>query len=98
MLWYVRLTRYDSGMPPKELDAQKVCSTGPFLAFVSLSSQWQWEVHPLGAGHSIRNLKYGKYLSVKSIAKEALVVSSDFPVAWHVKEVHVPEENTAFYE
>ncbi|KAF8129011.1 hypothetical protein EV363DRAFT_1339424 [Boletus edulis] len=58
----------------------------------------KWEVHPLGAGHSIRNLKNGKYLSVKSIAKEALVVASDFPVAWHVKEVHVPEENTAFYE
>ncbi|KAH0835773.1 hypothetical protein J3R83DRAFT_9616 [Lanmaoa asiatica] len=58
----------------------------------------KWEVHPLGAGHSIRNLKYGKYLSVKSIAKEALVVPSDFPVAWEVKEVHVPEENAAFHE
>jgi hypothetical protein len=58
----------------------------------------KWEVHPLGAGHSIRNLKYGKYLTVRSIAKEALVVPSDFPVAWHVKEVHIPEENAAFYE
>ncbi|KAI9567135.1 hypothetical protein HD554DRAFT_2110876 [Boletus coccyginus] len=58
----------------------------------------KWEVLPLGAGHLIRNLKYGKYLTVKSIAKEAFVVASDFPVAWHVKEVHVPEENAAFYE
>ncbi|KAG8215904.1 hypothetical protein J3R82DRAFT_7875 [Butyriboletus roseoflavus] len=58
----------------------------------------KWEVHPLGAGHSIRNLKYGKYLSVKSIAKEALVVPSDFPVAWQVKEVHISEENAVFHE
>ena len=35
---------------------------------------------------------------MKSISKEALVVPSDFPVAWHVQEVRVPEENAAFYE
>ncbi|KAG9312735.1 hypothetical protein JVU11DRAFT_7165 [Chiua virens] len=58
----------------------------------------KWEVHPLGAGHSIRNLKYGKYLSVKTIAKDALVISSDFPVAWEIKEVRVAEENAAFHE
>lgn len=86
-------------MPPKDLDTQKVCRRWSlFSLHTSLSSRWQWEVHPLGAGHSIRNLKYGKYLSVKSISKEALVVPSDFPVAWHVQEVRVPEENAAFYE
>ncbi|KAF9234384.1 hypothetical protein BU15DRAFT_79067 [Melanogaster broomeanus] len=58
----------------------------------------KWEVTPLGAGHSIRNVKYGKYLSVKSISKEALVVASDFPAAWDVKEVRVAEESAAFYE
>ncbi|KAH7885641.1 hypothetical protein F5I97DRAFT_1421751 [Phlebopus sp. FC_14] len=58
----------------------------------------KWEINPLGAGHSIRNVKTGKYLSVKSISKEALIVASDFPVAWHIKEIHVTEENAAFYE
>jgi len=58
----------------------------------------RWEVHPLGAGHSIRNVKYGKYLSIKAISKESPVVASDFPVAWHVKEIRVAEENAAFYE
>ncbi|KIK78483.1 carbohydrate-binding module family 13 protein [Paxillus rubicundulus Ve08.2h10] len=58
----------------------------------------RWEVHPLGAGHSIRNVKYGKYLSLKSVAKESPVVASDFPVAWDVKEIRVAEENAAFYE
>ncbi|KAF9220696.1 hypothetical protein BS17DRAFT_786994 [Gyrodon lividus] len=58
----------------------------------------KWEIHPLGAGHSIRNVKYGKYLSIKSISKEALVVASDFPVSWHVKEIRVAEESAAFYE
>ncbi|KIJ67439.1 carbohydrate-binding module family 13 protein [Hydnomerulius pinastri MD-312] len=58
----------------------------------------KWELHPLGAGHSIRNVKTGKYLSLKSISKEAPIVASDFPAAWSVKEVRVVEESAAFYE
>ncbi|KIJ65357.1 carbohydrate-binding module family 13 protein [Hydnomerulius pinastri MD-312] len=58
----------------------------------------KWEISPLGAGHSIRNVKTGKYLSVKSISREALIVASDFPASWHIKEVHVTEESAAFYE
>jgi len=52
----------------------------------------------LGAGHSIKNLKTGKYLSVKSLSKEAYVVASDYPAAWFIREVRVPEENTTFCE
>lgn len=58
----------------------------------------KWEVSPLGAGHSIRNLKNGKYLSVKSLSKDAPIVASDYPVAWFIREVRVNEENAAFYE
>lgn len=58
----------------------------------------KWEISPLGAGHSIRNLKSGKYLSVKSLSKDAPVVASDYPVAWFIREVRVNEENAAFYE
>ncbi|KIK18925.1 hypothetical protein PISMIDRAFT_174835 [Pisolithus microcarpus 441] len=58
----------------------------------------KWEISPLGAGHSIRNLKSGKYLSVKSLSKDAPIVASDYPAAWFIREVRVNEENAAFYE
>ncbi|KAL4062653.1 hypothetical protein J3A83DRAFT_4194383 [Scleroderma citrinum] len=58
----------------------------------------KWEISPLGAGHSIRNLKTGKYLSVKSLSKEAHVVASDYPAAWFIREVRVQEENATFCE
>lgn len=58
----------------------------------------KWDISPLGAGHSIKNLKTGKYLSVKSLSKEAHVVASDYPVAWFIREVRVAEENTTFCE
>ncbi|KAI6040164.1 hypothetical protein EDC04DRAFT_1551141 [Pisolithus marmoratus] len=58
----------------------------------------KWDISPLGAGHSIRNQKSGKYLSVKSLLKDAPIVASDYPVAWFIREVRVHEENAAFYE
>jgi len=58
----------------------------------------KWEVSPLGAGHSIRNLKTGKYLSVKTLTKDAHIVASDYPVAWYIREVRVNEENATFCE
>lgn len=58
----------------------------------------KWEINPLGAGHSIRNFKTGKYLSVKTLSKDTLVVASDYPVAWFIREVRINEENAMFYE
>ena len=35
---------------------------------------------------------------MKSLSKEAHVVASDYPVAWFIREVRVPEENAMFCE
>ncbi|KIM60294.1 carbohydrate-binding module family 13 protein [Scleroderma citrinum Foug A] len=62
------------------------------------SDSQKWEVAPLGAGHTIRNVKTGKYLAILHATKEEPIVATNFPVAWHMKKIFVIEENTAFFE
>ncbi|KAL4062654.1 hypothetical protein J3A83DRAFT_1791160 [Scleroderma citrinum] len=62
------------------------------------SDSQKWEVAPLGAGHTIRNVKTGKYLSVLHATRKEPIITTNFPVAWYMKKIYVVEENAAFFE
>ncbi|KIJ61298.1 carbohydrate-binding module family 13 protein [Hydnomerulius pinastri MD-312] len=62
------------------------------------SDSQKWEIAPLGDGHSIRNMKTKKYLSLVSIAREAPIVACNFPAAWYMRKIYVVEEDATYFE
>ncbi|KAG1881095.1 hypothetical protein F4604DRAFT_462467 [Suillus subluteus] len=58
----------------------------------------KWEIAPLGAGHSIRNMQTGTYISVQGVQGGAAVLAGHFPVAWQLITVKVDDENAEMIE
>ncbi|KAG1725732.1 hypothetical protein EDB19DRAFT_1946677 [Suillus lakei] len=61
-------------------------------------SAQNWEIAPLGAGHTIRNMQTGTYLSVKELQVGAAVFVGHFPSAWQFITVKVHDENAEMVE
>lgn len=58
----------------------------------------KWEIAPLGAGHTIRNMQTGAYISVKGLHGGAAVFAGHFPAAWQLITVKVADENAEMIE
>jgi hypothetical protein len=58
----------------------------------------KWEIAPLGAGHTIRNLQTGAYLSMKGLHDKAAIFAGHFPVAWQLITVKIDDENAEMIE
>jgi hypothetical protein len=58
----------------------------------------KWEIAPLGAGHSIRNMQTGTYISVRGIHGGVPVLAGPFPAAWQFITVKVVDENAEMIE
>ncbi|KAG0693878.1 hypothetical protein DFH29DRAFT_881130 [Suillus ampliporus] len=50
--------------------------------YTSVAVGNQWEIAPLGAGFTIRNMKTGTYLSVNQLQGRTPVFAGHFPTAW----------------
>ncbi|KAG1815134.1 uncharacterized protein BJ212DRAFT_1359717 [Suillus subaureus] len=61
-------------------------------------STQKWEIAPLGAGHTIRNMRTGAHLSVKGLHRNAAIFAGSFPVAWELRTVKVDHENAEMIE
>lgn len=61
-------------------------------------SSQKWEIAPLGAGHTIRNLQTGAYLSVKGLDDGVAVFAGHFPAAWQLITVKVDDESAEMIE
>ncbi|KAG1812971.1 uncharacterized protein BJ212DRAFT_1301417 [Suillus subaureus] len=59
----------------------------------------KWEVAPLGAGYTIRNIQTGTYISVRGGVHGGAAVSAGlFPTAWQLNTVKVDDENAKMIE
>ncbi|KAG1750367.1 uncharacterized protein EDB91DRAFT_1106906 [Suillus paluster] len=58
----------------------------------------KWEIAPLGAGYTIRNMHTGTYFSMKELRCGAPVFVGHFPTAWQLVTVKVSDENTEMIE
>ncbi|KAG0694668.1 hypothetical protein DFH29DRAFT_309998 [Suillus ampliporus] len=56
-------------------------------------SSQKWEIAPLGAGFTIRNMKTGTYLSVNQLQGRTPVFAGHFPTAWQFVTARVSNEN-----
>lgn len=61
-------------------------------------SSQQWEIAPLGAGYTIRNMQTSTYISVKGIVDNVAVFAGHFPAAWQFTTVKVDDENAEMIE
>ncbi|KAG1860675.1 hypothetical protein DFJ58DRAFT_270107 [Suillus subalutaceus] len=57
-----------------------------------------WEIARLGAGHSIRNMQTGTYMSAQGIQGGATILAGHFPVAWQLITMKVDDENAEMIE
>ncbi|KAG1750369.1 uncharacterized protein EDB91DRAFT_1106916 [Suillus paluster] len=58
----------------------------------------KWEIAPLGAGYTIRNMHTDTYLSAKGLDGGGPVFAGHFPAAWQVVTVKVNDENSEMIE
>ncbi|KAG2051018.1 hypothetical protein BDR06DRAFT_1010767 [Suillus hirtellus] len=58
----------------------------------------KWEIAPLGAGYTIRNMQTGTHLSVKELCRGATIFAGHFPTAWQFITVKVDDENAEMIE
>jgi len=52
----------------------------------------KWEFSPFGAGHSIKSVRSGTYLTCGTVQMNAEVIATPYPVSWSVEKVQRDKE------